>query len=261
MNKVFKFILFMALVISFKSSVFANVVFDESKVTDGVVGIKYTGPLNKPIKVTVEKNQVRYVYTIKNNKSNYVPLQMGNGEYKISLMENIDGNKYRSLDSKSFSAKNISETKLYTYSTYITNYSPTMKAITGYGKIIDSLSTSDKIQTVYKDVIANYYYDDGKISDLPLDYVPTIDEMYLSKKGICYDYASLLSGVLRSQDIPTKLVMGYAPEIKEYHAWNEIYINGKWNVVDTTYDAAMTQAGHKVSFSKDASKFKTLKVY
>lgn len=261
MNKLFRFVVFAFLVLSFKSTVFADVTLDESNISDGVIGVKYSGNFNKPIKITIEKDNVRYVYTVKDNKSNYVPLQMGSGSYKVSLMENIDGVKYRALSVEIISVEKIHPTNIYTYPTLITNYSSSMKSITGYGKIIENLATDNKISTVYKDVIANYRYDDAKISGLSSDYVPMIDDMYTTKKGICYDYASLMAGVLRSQKIPTKLMMGYAPEIKEYHAWNEIYIDGKWNVVDTTYDAAMTQAGYSVSFAKDASKFKVLKFY
>lgn len=82
-----------------------------------------------------------------------------------------------------------------------------------------------------------------------------------SKSGICYDYASLFAGILRSQGIPAKLVKGYKSDLKEYHAWNEVLIDNKWIVIDTTYDAALKDSKTKVSMIKEKSEYKNLKVY
>lgn len=82
-----------------------------------------------------------------------------------------------------------------------------------------------------------------------------------AKKGICYDYSSTLAGILRSNNIPTKVVMGFAPEIDTLHAWNEILVDGKWVVVDTTYDSAYANAGQEYTMKKDGSLFQPNKVY
>ena len=41
------------------------------------------------------------------------------------------------------------------------------------------------------------------------------------KKGICFDYAALMTAMLRSQEIPCKLVVGYAGNV--YHAWISVW--------------------------------------
>jgi transglutaminase-like putative cysteine protease len=67
-------------------------------------------------------------------------------------------------------------------------------------------------------------------------YLPLADEVLLTRKGICWDYASLLAVMLRSIGIPTKLVKGYAdyaPDV--YHAWNEVLYKGQWKTIDPTY--------------------------
>ena len=64
-------------------------------------------------------------------------------------------------------------------------------------------------------------------------------------KGICFDYASLMAALLRSQGIPTKLVVGYSGDA--YHAWISVYLDeigwvdkiiefdGKsWSLIDPT---------------------------
>ena len=39
--------------------------------------------------------------------------------------------------------------------------------------------------------------------------------------GICFDYAALMAGMLRSQGVPCKLVIGYAGDV--YHAWISVW--------------------------------------
>ena len=46
--------------------------------------------------------------------------------------------------------------------------------------------------------------------------MPDSNRTLETKKGICFDYASLMALLLRSQNIPCKLVVGYAGV--EYHA-------------------------------------------
>lgn len=44
--------------------------------------------------------------------------------------------------------------------------------------------------------------------------------------------------MLRSQNIPAKLIKGYTPNAHGYHAWNEVYDEKleDWVIIDTTYD-------------------------
>ena len=79
--------------------------------------------------------------------------------------------------------------------------------------------------------------------------------------GICYDYAVLFAAMLRSVDIPTKLSMGYKSDINYYHAWNQVYLNGKWVNIDTTYDAAYAQEDLSTSMIKDAKEYRIEKTY
>ncbi len=68
------------------------------------------------------------------------------------------------------------------------------------------------------------------------------------KTGICFDYASLMAAMLRVEDIPTRLVIGYAGDA--YHAWvsvytveqgwidNLIYFDGNnWRFMDPTFNS------------------------
>ena len=51
--------------------------------------------------------------------------------------------------------------------------------------------------------------------------VAVLDDTLATGKGICFDYAALMVGMLRSQGVPCKLVVGYAG--KAYHAWVSVW--------------------------------------
>ena len=89
------------------------------------------------------------------------------------------------------------------------------------------------IENVYKYICDNIEYDTEKAKIIKKIYNPDLDEILTNKKGICFDYASLAAGMLRSQGIPTKLVMGYLGPDDLYHAWNMVYTkeNG-WELFD-----------------------------
>ncbi|MDR1642962.1 MAG: transglutaminase-like domain-containing protein [Clostridiales bacterium] len=243
-------------------TVYADVSIDASASDKGLVQIQYKGDLTKSVKVLVEANGDKNVYQIREEGSNNVPLQMGKGEYKITVLQNVAGNKYKPLATQSVTVDKVDQQSMFSSQSYLVTFNDAMKSISAYSKLLaEKKATDDKITAVYNDLVKNYSYDFAKVKTLPTDYVPWIDDMYGTKMGICYDYAALLAGVLRSQGIPTKLVMGYAPNVKEYHAWNEILMDDKWVVVDTTYDSQLDKAKVAYTFAKDGAKRKVVKVY
>ena len=103
-------------------------------------------------------------------------------------------------------------------------------------------------KSIYHYVVKNIKYDDDKAKNVQKGYLPSVDETLETKKGICFDYAALMTAMLRSQGIPTKLEIGYSGSV--YHAWistwldekgwidNIIKFNGKsWELIDPTLAA------------------------
>ena len=117
-------------------------------------------------------------------------------------------------------------------------------------------SDLEKVEAVYNYIVKNIKYDYNKVSNISTDYVPDLDNIITSKKGICYDYAALFAGILRSEGIHTKLIKGYKNDLTAYHAWNEVYLDGDWVLVDTTYDASLSslQELSMIKFSKAYNK-------
>jgi len=95
--------------------------------------------------------------------------------------------------------------------------------------------------------------------------------------GICFDFSSLLAAMLRSQDIPAKLAMGFVATSPKptYHAWNEVYINdvgwirirsqiyfsGKdWERMDATFASSNT-TGRRTQFMREDNNYVKDKEY
>jgi transglutaminase-like putative cysteine protease len=67
--------------------------------------------------------------------------------------------------------------------------------------------------------------------------------------GSCTAYADLLTTLARSLDIPTRTVFGLAyaderPPAFRFHAWNEMWVDGEWLVVDPTWNLLRVDATH-----------------
>lgn len=95
-------------------------------------------------------------------------------------------------------------------------------------------------------MVNSFTYDYQLAATVKSGYLPNVDKVLESKKGICFDYAALMTAMLRSQGIPCKLVIGYADTA--YHAWINVYIEGtgwisnaiyfdgqNWTLLDPTY--------------------------
>ena len=70
--------------------------------------------------------------------------------------------------------------------------------------------------------MSNLTYDYEKADTVTTGYLPDVDETLKTGTGICFDYAALTTAMLRSCDIPCKLQIGYAGDIK--HAWIDVWI-------------------------------------
>ncbi len=118
-----------------------------------------------------------------------------------------------------------------------------MGAIKKAASLTKGKTASQKVKAVCKWVVAKINYDRKK--NPPAGCIAQHHADLQFQKGICYDFASLFAAMLRSQGVPTKLVKGYADKVSGYHAWNEVYVNGKWQTIDTSYDAQVGGSMYK----------------
>lgn len=223
-------------------------VIDYSNAQDGYVMVNYKESTKKTIKAQIEgPTNNTYTYTLKDSVYEVLPLTEGNGTYKVTVFLNVSGNSYATVVSETIDVTLSDQFAPYIRPNQYVNYKATTKVVKKAASITKSAKTDiAKVKKVYNYVIKNYKYDKKKAKTVKNDYLPDLDQIYKKKKGICFDYAAVMTAMLRSQGVPTKLIIGYTGSL--YHAWvnvyskkkgwiaGAIYFNGKkWKLMDPTY--------------------------
>lgn len=215
---------------------------DYSNAAEGYIMVRYSG--SAPMKVLVYFNggSSYYQYNIAGNGA-YVtlPLQNGSGAYRVRFMENVSGNSYAELCSTVLNA-DVSGSGYALYPNQFVDYTRSSAAVAKAKSLCaNASSNAQKVEAIYRFITGNIKYDYAKAKSVKAGYLPNVDSTLSSKKGICFDYASLMAAMCRSQGIPTRLVMGTTGA--GYHAWNEVYLGG-WKRYDSTFAAAGQSAGY-----------------
>ena len=243
---------------------------DTSCTSQGYVAVSATS--GSRLKFQVLKGDATYNYDLRSDGTPSIfPLQCGDGTYLLRVMENIVDSKYAELYSTECNVTLDSEFEPFLrpsdYVFYHKYSQCVKKAQEMAGSSGDELELIGK---VYDYVTQNIKYDKDKAATIKAGYLPSPDETIATGKGICFDYASLASAMLRSQGIPTKVIFGYVSPNDVYHAWNMFYTEqtgwvvvsyeakgNVWNRMDLTFAAG----GAPSSFVGDGSNYAELYVY
>lgn len=125
----------------------------------------------------------------------------------------------------------------------------------------------DKLLAIHDWVCGYLYYNIDYVNDsktAPYE----VDEVLSSRKVVCLGYSNLFASLCRSIKIPCYVVSGYALGIDSAskswndknskitspnHAWNEAYVNGRWVIIDTTWDSFNTYENEKMNKAEKIS--------
>lgn len=223
-----------------------KVTIDASNAGQGYVMIKYTGS-NGKIKVQISKGTT-YTYNLNARDAYEVfPFTEGSGSYSVKVFENVSGNQYAQACSQNIQVSLENEYTPFLYPNQYVNFNQNSAAVAVSNQVAAGAADQLSIVTnVFNYVVENLTYDYNKAATVQSGYLPNVDSTLATRNGICFDYASLMTSMLRAQDIPTKLVVGYTGEL--YHAWisvylqnqgwvdNVIYFDGaNWSLMDPTF--------------------------
>ncbi|MDI6851437.1 MAG: transglutaminase-like domain-containing protein [bacterium] len=77
----------------------------------------------------------------------------------------------------------------------------------------------------------------SSISKVPSVTIPTATDVLRERRGDCNEHAVLFAALARASGIPADIVVGliYQDEAYYYHAWNMVYLGGKWIFVDPIF--------------------------
>lgn len=226
-----------------------NATIDYSNASDGYVMIKWTGGGDKRVKALIKgPSGTTYQYNLPlDGGYQTFPLSDGSGSYTVGVYQNTSGKEYITVLSASVSASLKDEFAPFLRPNQYVNFTPSSAAVAKAKELCQGLSDNlDKVEKVYLYVVENTTYDSVKAKNIQSGYLPDVDDTLNTHKGICFDYAALMAAMLRSQDVPVKLVVGYTGDV--YHAWLNVYsedsgwIEGKiyfdgseWKLMDPTF--------------------------
>ncbi|MDO5445758.1 MAG: transglutaminase-like domain-containing protein [Eubacteriales bacterium] len=225
---------------------------DYSNICDGYVMVKYTAQTSNRIKCQIYGPSETYPYTLTPGEWAALPLSEGDGEYRVSILENIGGTKYAQVLSCAFYASLTSEFGPFLRSNLYVNYEKAPNAIATAEMLTEGITdTLEKVNVIYDFVIKTLTYDKQLAATVTSGYVSDIDSVLAAKCGICFDYASLMTGMLRCSGVPCRMIFGYTGEL--YHAWISVWVEGEgwvddiirfngeeWERMDPTFASANT---------------------
>lgn len=248
-----------------------QVTLDISHTDNGYLMVRDTGSHDVQIQITNPDGEV-YPYPLKLGEFEAFPLTKGDGSYKIQVFEEVSGQNYAIALSENFTVTLQDEFQPFLYPSQYVNYTDDSEAVKLGRKLSDkSADDLDYVQNVYDYIINGIAYDDELAENTPTNYIPDIDKTLQEGKGICFDYAALMSAMLRSQNIPTRLEVGYSGDV--YHAWISVYLDeigwvdniisfdgSEWTIMDPTLGAANDPKDVK-KYVGDASNYQVKYIY
>lgn len=227
-----------------------NAWIDVSDAHLGYVGVAAIS--DSRLKFQVVKDDVVYNYDIASDGTpSILPLQSGDGDYRLRIMENVAESKYAEKFSINCTVVLVDPFTPFLrpndYADYTRDSLCVRKAAELAATVPDALGV---VGRVFDFVTSTVSYDREKAENVRSGYLPVPDETMTTGMGICFDYASLAASMLRSQGIPTKVVFGYVSPNDLYHAWNMFYTDvtgwvtvsyevskDSWNRLDLTFSA------------------------
>jgi len=238
---------------------------DFSNAAYGYVMVRFLQQTTSSIRVLIDgPTGVRYQYRLNTNGAWEVfPLSEGNGAYTIGIFEQVYGNRFAMVLNVSINVTLVDIFAPFLRPNQFVNFNPNSQAVKKATDLVrGTVSVIEKVSRIYNFVIENIEYDFYLASNVRSGYIPDIDLVLERGKGICFDYAALMTAMLRSQGIPTKLVVGYVGDL--FHAWisvhshetgwinNIIWFDGRtWRIMDPTFAATANQNDEVMRFIGD----------
>ena len=205
------------------------------------------------------KRKVQTLHAIKNCSLDLkLYLRFGPGDYEIKIGTHGGSSAYShgyyndiTLDIKNLDTRNL-EHILPTQKAQ--SDAPEIRALAQ--EITRNMQTdAEKTLAIYDWITSNIAYDtvnfsNGNYRNINYDALYSLQ----TRTVVCEGYANLLAALLRSIGIHTRVIYGNANASDQgvssldssvNHAWNEVYIDGRWVVMDPTWDSGYLDSESK----------------
>lgn len=248
-------------------------VIDYSNSADGYVMVKYNDATASRLKVLVKGPKTTYNYNLTPQEWTVFPFNEGDGQYSVSLYINVRDTKYANVLSVTLNVTLKNEFGPYLYTNQYVDYANAPMVVAKAAELTEGLTTNlEKIKAVYDYVVDTLSYDYEKAKIIQTGYLPDLDKVLEAKKGICFDYATLTAGMLRSLNIPCKMIIGYTDG--SYHAWIEVWSDAEgqiedginfsgntWERMDPTFASCTNRSASMMEFIADGSHYSATYIY
>ena len=244
-----------------------RVIIDYSNASDGYIMVLFTDETPTRLKTQVVGPYTTYTYNLTPGEWSVFPLTDGNGNYQFKIFENVSGNSYYIVLGASAHVELEDEFAPFLRPNQYVNYGVSSNAVAKAQELCGHIGNPlEKVEAVYNYVVNTLTYDYDKAANVKSGYVPVLDTIMETQKGICFDYAALMTGMLRSQGVPCKMVFGYAGNA--YHAWisvwsdDEGWVDGAiffdgttWHRLDPTFASSADKSDAIMQYIGDGSNY------
>ena len=249
-------------------------VIDFSNARDGYVMVKFNEASGRQIRALITvPDGTQYIFRlVPGGDYEVLPLSGGDGEYTVEVLEEATDQLYALALTATIDVRLDDEFSPFLRPNQYVNYERSSAVVRKAAELTEGIDDRmEKIAAIYNYVVANITYDRTLAYTVESGYIPDVDAILESGKGICFDYAAVMTAMLRSQSIPTRMVFGYTGDT--YHAWisvysesegwmdNMIFFDGAdWKIMDPTF-AAREQSEQIMEYIGNPANYNALYQY
>lgn len=125
--------------------------------------------------------------------------------------------------------------------------------VDNFGLVTDGARIEDMAAWIYEHLTYTFGASDTNT---------TAVDTFLSRRGVCRDYAHLMIAFARAGGVPARAVSVYAPGLdpQDFHAVAEVYLDGAWHLVDA---ARMAPEEHfmRMATGRDATDISFMTIF
>lgn len=199
----------------------------------------------KWIMFSITKGSFEEEYTIAANAGSFqakVALQDGSGTYKIKIYQNSNTDRYTNYSNyDSIEVENTDDRDMSFLLPTDVVQSDDQRIVSLVKTVTQGAKTKEEgFKAIYNYIAKTIKYDQVRYKDKSyITHVYDALSVLETQIGVCSGYANLLAAMSRAYGIRAKVINGKA--LMSYgwgqHAWNEVYVNNEWKMVDPTWDA------------------------
>ena len=249
---------------------------DYSNVSSGYFMVRFDGDATRFV-VRVEHSQAQQPCDFHMRPSSWetIPLTHGNGRYTITVLEHVRDGMFGVALTTTLDVSMPNPLSPWLYPNLFVNFTPQTNAV----RIAEDLaqgaySELDVVRAVYEFVIDNIVYDHAFAADVTsgtiTEYLPDLDDILRRGRGVCFDYSAVMTAMLRAQNIPTRLEIGFVSG-GIFHAWVTVHTaehgwvgvaqfaqGANWTLMDPTFSASAGGGRELAAFIGDGTNYQTV---